>query len=176
MSTHIDNKDSAWLCIHWTRFSNVECILCVLTNYVVILGSWKANVYVCTHWQEIVCKTVHSLDLFLKCGVFSPEKNWQGPRSREVGGGGNYTHRYTVTTRMMPAWRWAAMRAILMFHSLWWTKSQDSVHRPQLLKRKESPSGGIEPTFVCLPTRKLHMCLTIKLKLLRCPFIIYAHT
>ena len=41
------------------------------------------------------------------------------------GGGGEYgggergrlcTYRYTVTTRMTPALRWAAMRAILMFH------------------------------------------------------------
>ena len=27
----------------------------------------------------------------------------------------NYIYRYTVTTRMIPALRWAAMRAILMF-------------------------------------------------------------
>ena len=35
----------------------------------------------------------------------------------EVGGEGdyNYTYRYTVTTRM--TLRWAAMRAILMFHN-----------------------------------------------------------
>ena len=26
-----------------------------------------------------------------------------------------HTYRYTVTTRMIPALRWAAMRAILMF-------------------------------------------------------------
>ena len=35
------------------------------------------------------------------------------------GGGGGvrlYTYRYTVTTRMISALRWAAMRAILMFH------------------------------------------------------------
>ena len=31
-------------------------------------------------------------------------------------GGGLYTYRYTVTTRMTYALRWAAMRAILMFH------------------------------------------------------------
>ena len=34
------------------------------------------------------------------------------------GGGGRgrlYTYRYTVTTRMISALRWAAMRAILMF-------------------------------------------------------------
>ena len=34
----------------------------------------------------------------------------------EVGGRGRlYTYRYTVTTRMIPALRWAAMRAVLMF-------------------------------------------------------------
>ena len=37
----------------------------------------------------------------------------------EAGGEGLrlYTYRYTVTTRMIPALRWAAMRAILMFQS-----------------------------------------------------------
>ena len=35
----------------------------------------------------------------------------------EVGEEGDYyTYRYTVTTRMISALRWAAMRAILMFH------------------------------------------------------------
>ena len=33
-----------------------------------------------------------------------------------VEGDYNYTYRYTVTTRMTPAIRWAAIRAILMFH------------------------------------------------------------
>ena len=34
----------------------------------------------------------------------------------EVGGRGRlYTYRYTVTIGMIPALRWAAMRAILMF-------------------------------------------------------------
>ena len=36
----------------------------------------------------------------------------------EVGGEGDrYTYRYTVTTRMTSALRWAAMRAILMFNN-----------------------------------------------------------
>ena len=36
----------------------------------------------------------------------------------EVGEKGDYyTYRYTVTTRMTPALRWAAMRAILTFHN-----------------------------------------------------------
>ena len=34
----------------------------------------------------------------------------------EVGEEGEYISRYTVTTRVTPALRWAAMRAILMFH------------------------------------------------------------
>ena len=41
-------------------------------------------------------------------------------RGRGYGGGGRgrlYTYRWTVTTRMIPALRWAAMRAILMFHN-----------------------------------------------------------
>ena len=43
----------------------------------------------------------------------------------EVGGEREimYTCRYTVTTRMTPALRWAAMRAIIMF--------QYKVHKPQ---------------------------------------------
>ena len=36
----------------------------------------------------------------------------------EVGARGKlYTYRYTVATGMIPALRWAAMRAILMFHN-----------------------------------------------------------
>ena len=36
----------------------------------------------------------------------------------EVAEEGNcYTYHYTVTTRMTPALRWAAMRAISMFHN-----------------------------------------------------------
>ena len=68
-----------------------------------------------------------------------------------MGGGGLYTYRYTVTTRMIPALRWAAMRAILMFQQ----EVMDKVTRrcPQtttFLKRKESRSG-IEPRSFRLP-------------------------
>ena len=40
-----------------------------------------------------------------------------GEKGVWIGEGGErlYTYRYTVTTRMTPALRWAAMRAILMF-------------------------------------------------------------
>ena len=69
----------------------------------------------------------------------------------EVGRGRLYTYRYTVTTRMTSALRWAAMRAILMFLS----EVMDKVTRqcPQtttFLKRKESRSG-IEPKSFRLP-------------------------
>ena len=59
---------------------------------------------------------------------------------------------YTVTSRMTPALRRTAMRAILMFHSI----ARDKVTRqcPQIttfLKRTESRSGGIELRPFCLP-------------------------
>ena len=38
-----------------------------------------------------------------------------GGRGMEGGRGRLYNYRYTVTTRMIPALRWAAMRVILMF-------------------------------------------------------------
>ena len=42
----------------------------------------------------------------------------KGEGVTEVGEEGDYyTYRYTVTTRMTPALRWAAMRTILMFHN-----------------------------------------------------------
>ena len=58
--------------------------------------------------------------------VLSVHRNYKAYKGRgERGGGGmkvgeegdyNYTYRYTITTRMTPALRWAAMRAIFMFH------------------------------------------------------------
>ena len=71
----------------------------------------------------------------------------KGDGGEGYGGGGRgrlYAYHYTVTTRMTPASRWAVMRAILMFHNCE-GQSQDSVHRPQLLKRKESWSRGPFP-------------------------------
>ena len=49
----------------------------------------------------------------------------------EKGGGSGrlYTCRYSVTTRMSPALSWAAMRAILMFHSLWGETVHTHTHR-----------------------------------------------
>ena len=52
------------------------------------------------------------------------EAYWEWEGGMEVGGEGDYiyiynynTYRYTVTTRMTSALRWAVMRAILMFHN-----------------------------------------------------------
>ena len=42
-------------------------------------------------------------------------RGYGGRLGKSLGEGDN-TYRYTVTTRMIPALRWAAMRAILMFH------------------------------------------------------------
>ena len=41
-----------------------------------------------------------------------------GDGEMEVGEEEDYTYRYTVTTRMTPALRWAAMRTSLMFHNV----------------------------------------------------------
>ena len=42
----------------------------------------------------------------------------EGGPGMEVGGRRRlYTYRYTVTTRMTSALRWAAIRAVLMFHN-----------------------------------------------------------
>ena len=56
--------------------------------------------------------------------VLNVHRNHKAIRDGEKGGGVGggrrgrlHTYRYTVTTRMIPAaLRWAAMRAILMFH------------------------------------------------------------
>ena len=79
----------------------------------------------------------------------------KGGKGYGVGGRGRlYTYRYTVTTRMIPALRWAAMRAIqLMFQQ----EVMDKVtgQCPQtttFLKRKENGRSGIEPRSFRLPT------------------------
>ena len=46
--------------------------------------------------------------------------------------------RYTVTIKIIPALRWAAMTAILTSVYLWGTLSQDSVHKPQALWRERT--------------------------------------
>ena len=70
-----------------------------------------------------------------------------GQRDGEVGA--EVAYRYTVTTRMTPALRWAAMRAVLMFISCeGQSHNLNNVHRPQLFKRKES---RFEPRSFCLP-------------------------
>ena len=69
-----------------------------------------------------------------------------GRRERKgYGGGGRESINLSLHChhRKEFALRWAAMRAILMFHNCE-EQSQDSVHRPQLLKKKES-RNGFEP-------------------------------
>ena len=68
----------------------------------------------------------------------------QGLAATEIPGGrgrGNCTTSHTVTTRMISALGWRVMRAGLMLQYLWGANSEDGVHKPQLLKRKEKQSG-----------------------------------
>ena len=76
------------------------------------------------------------------------EKGEEG--DMEVRGRGRlYTYRYTVTTRMIPALRWAAMSAISMF--------QQEVHDkvtgqcPQTTTFMKDSRNGIEPRSFRLP-------------------------
>ena len=58
---------------------------------------------------------------FIRDGEKVREGGGEVGGGRGGGGGGGrgrlYTYRCTVTTRMTPGLRWAAMRAVLMFHS-----------------------------------------------------------
>ena len=78
--------------------------------------------------------------------VLNVHRNRKVYQGRGEGGKGAWrgwgrlcTYRYTVTTSMTHVLRWVALRAVLMFHELRGTKSEDSAHKPQLLKRKETP-------------------------------------
>ena len=55
------------------------------------------------------------------------------------------------TTRMTPALRWAAMRTILMFHSLRGTKSQEKCPQTTTFRNRKESRSGIEPKPLCLP-------------------------
>ena len=75
---------------------------------------------------------------------------------RGYGGGGRgrlYTCRYTVTTRMTPALRWAAMRAILMFHNCE-GQSHKTVSTDHNFSRERRRSR-FEPKSLCLPAQRL---------------------
>ena len=75
----------------------------------------------------------------------------QGQGDMEVGGRGRlYTYRYTVTTRMTPALRWAAM----LSHFNVSVGSEVTRQCPQtttFLKRKESRSGIEQRSFRLIP-------------------------
>ena len=77
-----------------------------------------------------------------------------------------YTYRYAVITRMIPALRWAAMRAILMFQ--WDVMDKVTRQRPQttiFLKRKDSRSG-IEPRSLPLLTKTHMFCRMVYIVIL----------
>jgi len=95
-----------------------------------------------------------------KHGAWRPQKPWgllgTGRRwGRGYGGWGRgrlYTYHYTVTTRMIPALRWASMRAILMFHSF---IVRDSVTRqcPQTTRSEEKGELKLRANRTCRQCR-----------------------
>ena len=56
-----------------------------------------------------------------------------------------YTYRYTVTTRMTSALRWAAMRAILMFQEEVMDKVTGQCPQTTTFLKKKERRSGIEP-------------------------------
>ena len=70
-----------------------------------------------------------------------------------MGEEGDCTQRYTVTTRMTPALRWAAMREISCFINCE-RHNQQTIHRPKPLKRRDS-RNGIESRSLSLPALPL---------------------
>ena len=67
---------------------------------------------------EHILKLTMLLKVNMVLNVHRNDKPLKGTGGRGYGGGGRgrlYTYHYTVTTRMTPALRWEAMRAILMF-------------------------------------------------------------
>ena len=71
---------------------------------------------------------------------------------RGYGGGWRgrlYTYRYTVTTGMTPALRWAAMRAILMFHNCEGQshKTASTDHNFWRERRAEADSNRSPPSY-----------------------------
>ena len=47
--------------------------------------------------------------------ALSRKRYWRGLESQEAR---DYAQHYAVTTRMIPAFRWAATKTVLMFHEL----------------------------------------------------------
>ena len=75
-----------------------------------------------------------------KLWALRPQKPLRLIRDGEVGGSGNYiSNTYSLHCHHQndSALKWAVVWAILMFSLIVWAKSQDSVHKPQFLKRRE---------------------------------------
>ena len=71
------------------------------------------------------------------------------------GGGGRrrlYTYRYTVTTRMTFALRWAAMRAILMFHNCE-GQSHKTLFTDHNFWREKRAEVDSNRKFFCIPAK-----------------------
>ena len=83
------------------------------------------------------------------------------PLTNSYGGGGNrgrfYTWRCTVTPRMTPALRWAAMRAILILHLLWGTNSQECT-QTTTFKKKRQPKRFQTERLTDRPNRLTECC------------------
>ena len=80
-----------------------------------------------------------------KLGALRPQKPLRLIRDGEVGGQEIYIWHLLATLSPPPEWLCIKVGSCVShFNVSWivWAKSEDSVHKPQLLKRKESRSGS----------------------------------
>ena len=99
-------SEVAWLCPTWSEVA-WRC------------HTWSGVAWLCPMWSEVawlfhVIRRGVILSHVIKASVILSHLFnvvWLSPTRESI-----HTYRYTVTTRMTPALRWAAMRAILMFH------------------------------------------------------------
>ena len=75
----------------------------------------------------------------------------RGKGIRRCGEDRLYTYRYTVTTRMTLALRWAAMRAILVFHLVWRTVTRQCPQTTTFEEKREPKWIQTEVPPLCLP-------------------------
>ena len=87
--------------------------------------------------RSITCLSQHAAGS--KHGALRPQKPLRPIRAGEVGGWEFISNTYSLHCHHQndSVLRWAVVWATLMFSLIVWTKSQDSVHKPQFLKRRE---------------------------------------
>ena len=114
--------------------------------------------------------------LAFKMWSFFPEKNWQGLRYQKVGGGKTIP----IATLSPSEWclhsdgqRWEPFECFIHCEG----PSHKTVStNPNCWRERRTQAGELNQHLSAYQPKCLHICLTIKLRLLICRSIIYANT